>query len=90
MPQLRGNEPTLGLNRDPDDDMIAYLFEDSQPLSSSILEEYQDVAISERSEAHSTKRKYFHIEDFYMDSQMKRSFFYFSRLEPIPYLILSS
>jgi hypothetical protein len=49
---------------EPDDDMITDLFEDSQPLSSSILEEYQDVATSERSEAHSTKRKYFHIEDF--------------------------
>jgi hypothetical protein len=66
------------------------LYEDSQPPSSSILEEYQDVAISERSEAHSTKRKYFHIEDFYRDSQMKRSHFSFSRLEVVPYLIPSS
>jgi hypothetical protein len=32
---------------EPDDDMITYLFEDSQPPSSSIVEEYQDVATSE-------------------------------------------
>jgi hypothetical protein len=66
------------------------LYEDSQPPSSSILEEYQDVAISEQSKAHSTKRKYFHIEDFYRDSQMKRPHFSFSRPEPVPYLIPSS
>jgi hypothetical protein len=66
------------------------LYEDSQPPSSSILEEYQDVAISEQSEVHSTKRKYFHIEDFYRDSQMKRPHFSFSRPEVVPYLISSS
>jgi hypothetical protein len=66
------------------------LYEDSQPPSSSILEEYQDMAISERSEVHSTKRKYFHIEDFYRDSQMKRPHFSFSRPEVVPYLISSS
>jgi hypothetical protein len=75
---------------EPDDDMITDLFEDSQPLSSSILEEYQDVATSERSEAHSTKRKYFHIEDFYRDSKIKRVHFSLPRPEPVPYLISSS
>jgi hypothetical protein len=40
---------------EPDDDMITDLFGDTQPLSSSILEEYQDVATSERSEAHPSK-----------------------------------
>jgi hypothetical protein len=66
---------------EPDDDMITDLFEDSQPPSSSILEEYQDVATSERSEAHSTKRKYFHIEDFYKDSKIKRAHFSLPRPE---------
>jgi hypothetical protein len=57
---------------EPDDDMITYLFGDTQPFSSSILEEYQDVATSERSEAHSSKRKYFHLVYFHEDSQVKR------------------
>jgi hypothetical protein len=69
---------------------VDLLYEDSQPPSSSILEEYRDVAISERSEVQSTKRKYFHIEDFYRDSQMKRPHFSFSRPEVVPYHISSS
>jgi hypothetical protein len=57
-------------------------------LSSSILDEHQDMAILEESKAHSTKRKYFHLGDFYKDSQMKRK--HFSRPEPVPHLISSS
>jgi hypothetical protein len=66
------------------------LYKDSQPPSSSILEEYQDMAILERSEVHSKKRKYFHIEDFYKDLQIKRPHFSFSRPKAIPYRISSS
>jgi hypothetical protein len=36
------------------------------------------MAIPEQSKAHSTKRKYFHLGDFYKDSQMKRKHFSFS------------
>jgi hypothetical protein len=48
------------------------------------------VSTSERSKAHSTKRKYFHIEDFYRDSKIKRQHFYFPRPESVPYLFSSS
>jgi hypothetical protein len=75
---------------DLDDDMISYLFEDSQPPLSSILEEYKDMAISEKSKDHSTKRKYIHIDELYRDSQMKGPLFSFSIPELVPYLILSS
>jgi hypothetical protein len=50
-----------------------------------ILDEHQDVAIPEEIKAHSTKQKYFHLGDFYEDSQMKRQ--HFSRPEIVPYLI---
>jgi hypothetical protein len=70
--------------------MITDLFGDSHPLSSSILEEYQDMATSERLEDQSTKRKYFHIEDFYMDLKIKTTHVYLPRPEPAPYLISSS
>jgi hypothetical protein len=75
---------------DPDDDMIIDLFEDSQPLLSSVLEEHKDMATSERPEAHSTKRKHFHIEDFYRDSKIKRARFFLPRPKLVPYLIFSS
>jgi hypothetical protein len=65
-------------------------YEDFHPPSSSILDEHQDMAIPEESKAHSTKRKYLHLGDFYKDSQMKRQRFSFSRPEPVPYLISSS
>jgi hypothetical protein len=51
-------------------------YEDFQPPSSSILDEHQGVAIPNESEAHSTKQKYFHLRDFYKDSQMNRQHFY--------------
>jgi hypothetical protein len=35
----------------------------------------RNVAIPEQSKAHSTKRKHFHLEDFYKDLQMKRNIF---------------
>jgi hypothetical protein len=66
---------------------VYLLYEDSQPPSSSILEEYQDVEFSEKSKAHSTKTKYFRIGDLYNDSQMKRSCFSFSGPNHVPYLI---
>jgi hypothetical protein len=48
------------------------------------------VAILEKSNAHSTKRKYFHLGDFYKDLQMKMEHFSSSRPKPVPYLISSS
>jgi hypothetical protein len=49
-----------------------YLFyEDFQTLCSN-FEEYQDVATSEKSEFHSSKRNYFHLGYFHGDSQGKR------------------
>jgi len=45
------------------------------------------MAILEKSNNHSTKRKYFHIRGFYKDLQMKRPCFSFSIHELIPYLI---
>jgi hypothetical protein len=70
------------------------LFEDSQPLSSLVLDEYQDVSTSERSKDISTKMKYFHIEYFHRDSKIKkrRTFLFLDLPRPksIPYLISSS
>jgi hypothetical protein len=63
-------------------------YDEFQPPSSLILDEHQDIPIPEESRAHSTKQKYFHIGDFYEDSQMKRQCF--SIHEHVPYLISSS
>jgi hypothetical protein len=71
---------------EPDDDMIADLFKDTQPLSSSILEEYQNVATLEPSELHSSKRKYSDLGDFHL--KVKRQCF--STLEIVHYLLPSS
>jgi hypothetical protein len=65
-----------------------FFYEEFQPPSSSILYEHQDVAIPEESKDHSIKRNYFHLGDFYEDSQMKRQ--HFSIPEHVPYLISSS
>jgi hypothetical protein len=62
-------------------------YEDFQPLC-SYFEEYQDVATSEQSEVHSSKRKYFHLGYFHGDSQGKRRCF--STPETVPYLLPSS
>jgi hypothetical protein len=73
---------------EPNDDMITELIRDTQTILSQILEEYQHMATSERSEAHSSKRKYFHLGDFHEDSQVKRRCF--STPEHVPYLLPSS
>jgi hypothetical protein len=65
--------------------MITYLFKDSQPLLSSVLEKYQDMSTSKRLED-----QYFHIEDFYRDSKIKRAHFSLPRPEPVPYLFSPS
>jgi hypothetical protein len=65
-------------------------YEDFQPPSSSFLDEHQDMVIPEESKAHSTKRKYFHLEDFYSDSRIKRQHFSFYKHEMVPYLFSSS
>jgi hypothetical protein len=66
----------------------AYLFyEDFQPLCLD-FEEYQDVAISGKSEVHYSKQKYFHLGDFHGGSQGKR--LCFSTPDMVPYILPSS
>jgi hypothetical protein len=48
------------------------------------------VAILDESKSHSTKRKYFHLGDFYEVSRVKRQRFSPSGHEVVPYLLSSS
>jgi hypothetical protein len=66
----------------------AYLFYEEFQLLCLDFEEYHEIATSEQSESHSSKRKYFHLGDFHGDSQGKRNCF--STLEIVPYLLSSS
>jgi hypothetical protein len=66
---------------------VDLFYKDFQPPLSLISNEHHDVAIPEQPKAHSTNRKYFHIGDFYKDSQMKRPRFSFSIPKHVPYLI---
>jgi hypothetical protein len=61
-------QPSLGsCDADPFGDVDLF-YEEFQRPSSSIFDGHQDVAILEKSKAHSTKESKIHIEDFYRDS----------------------
>jgi hypothetical protein len=89
--QLRGNfQSSLGSSdADPFEDEELFC-EDPQAPSSSILDEHKHMVIPRKLKAPSTKRKYFHLEDFYEDSHMKRNHFSFFVHEVVPYLLSSS